>query len=280
MTTHLQWHQAIPLCERANQPWAIATVLGVRGSTPRDAGTKMVITATETYDTVGGGKLEWLIINKARELFGTGKPEQHTEQLVLGQNTQQCCGGAVTLLLETFIPAKNTLHIFGAGHVAHALLKIVGELDLRVHWIDNRPEQFPAVLPINTQIHVYPNPVQHIEIMQPQAMALVLTHDHSLDYQLCTALLDRGDCRYIGLIGSRTKSLRFKKRLQSDAFSTDAINALNCPVGLDSVPGKQPMEVAVSIAGQIIQQLYCLPEPATKKNNRVSWQQLVDELAE
>ena len=81
---------------------------------------------------------------------------------------------------------------------------------------------------------------------------IIMTHNHQLDFELCQALLKRGDFRYAGLIGSDTKWKRFQHRLKHREFSAQAIEKLNCPIGLSVVPGKRPMEVAVSIAAEII----------------------------
>lgn len=278
MQRHLRWHQAIAECQKSHRPWAMATVLDTRGSTPREAGTKMVITEQTTFDTIGGGTLEYLVIEKARELLTRGEPQQHTEHFPLSSKTRQCCGGTVTILLESFLPQRAELHLFGAGHVAKALISILAELELSVHWVDSRREQFPAMLPANVNPHVYEDVLDHIGQIRPGALALVLTHDHSLDYSLTKALMDRDDCQFIGLIGSKTKALRFKKRLRAEAFSAAAIDAVTCPVGLSSVPGKQPMEVAVSIAGQIIQLLHA--EDAASRQSGVSWRELVQDLVE
>ncbi|MEI8633035.1 XdhC family protein [Vibrio sp. PP-XX7] len=89
--------------------------------------------------------------------------------------------------------------------------------------------------------------------MSAYEIALVMTHDHALDLQLVEALLDRKDCRFIGLIGSKTKALRFKKRLASASFSPAEIESVHCPVGLPEITGKKPFEVALSIAAQITQ---------------------------
>jgi xanthine dehydrogenase accessory factor len=100
-----------------------------------------------------------------------------------------------------------------------------------------------------------------------------MTHDHELDFKLCVSILNRGDARFIGLIGSTTKWLRFSKRLADAGFSESQIKEIHCPIGLDDVAGKRPMEVAVSIAGQFIAD-YQREATVQKKQQGVQWKQL------
>ena len=55
------------MCHQGRQGFVLATVLETRGSTPRDRGAKMVVTEDAVFDTIGGGKLEQLVIDAARE---------------------------------------------------------------------------------------------------------------------------------------------------------------------------------------------------------------------
>ena len=74
---------------------------------------------------------------------------------------------------------------------------------------------------------------------------------------LCEEILSRqynsGDVKFCGLIGSKSKSNKFRKRLAFKEFDSTVIKQLQCPIGLADIPGKRPMEVAVSIAAELIQ---------------------------
>jgi len=273
MNSKLSWIEAIAYCKKSAKPWVMATVIGTKGSTPRDSGSKMVITDDELFDTVGGGKLEFLIIQKARELLLTGENQHTFEHFPLAAKSQQCCGGVMNVLLECFAEHTQDVHIFGAGHVAKALVSILGQLNMRIFWVDSRANEFPQEVPSNTSIQHYPDVLEHVNRIKPHAYTIILTHDHILDYQLVEALLDRKDCQYIGLIGSKTKALRFQKRLRSASFSSEAISSVNCPIGLPEIDGKQPMEVAVSISAQLIQKMHeQTPKEATARG--LSWREL------
>lgn len=78
-------------------------VAEARGSTPREAGARMVVTATGQHGTIGGGQLEFEAVGRARAMLAGG-PHRHVLRLSLGPELSQCCGGAVTLLLEPYAP--------------------------------------------------------------------------------------------------------------------------------------------------------------------------------
>ena len=88
--------------------------------------------------------------------------------------------------------------------------------------------------------------------MPPGSWFIIMTHNHQLDYEILRAVLDRGDAAYIGMIGSSTKWRRFQMRLQHQGYSPGVCETVHCPIGLDTVPGKRPIEVAVSVAAEII----------------------------
>ncbi|ARU57731.1 xanthine and Co dehydrogenase maturation factor [Oleiphilus messinensis] len=249
---NLNWISALQACQQRGEAHALVTILGCSGSTPRDQSSKMVVTADQTYDTIGGGNLEFTITNKARELLAQHHEGQEIYPMPLGGALGQCCGGNVTVLVETFAACQFRVALVGAGHVAQELIKILGALPCRVTWIDSRGELFPDQIPPNTRIQVTATPVTCIPSLPAGSDLLILTHNHQLDYELTEAALKHGALRHIGLIGSQTKANRFQHRLRAAGFTTEQISAVQCPVGLAEVPGKLPMEVAVSIAGELI----------------------------
>ena len=90
--------------ERARRGEAVAlvTVCAVQGSAPRDSGTRMVVTATETFATIGGGALEHQAISQARAMLAKGAGHAF-QDWPLGPLLAQCCGGHVRLLLERVV---------------------------------------------------------------------------------------------------------------------------------------------------------------------------------
>ncbi|CAL94830.1 xanthine dehydrogenase accessory protein XdhC [Azoarcus olearius] len=146
------------------------------------------------------------------------------------------------------------LHIalFGAGHVGTALIEVLGRLPVAVSWIDPREGVFPAQVPPNVRCLQYDEPDDALAMLPAGTAALVMTHSHALDLALVRAWLDRGDFRFLGLIGSRTKRASFEHRLRDRGYSAEQLARLTCPVGDTGVIGKEPEVIAIAIAAQLL----------------------------
>ncbi|TVQ71145.1 MAG: xanthine dehydrogenase accessory protein XdhC [Oceanospirillales bacterium] len=249
----IRWSDALAQCQKSDTAHVLVTVIGTAGSVPRNSGTKMLVTADELFDTIGGGNLELHAVEQARELINEQITGQRLVKYPLAAVLGQCCGGHATLLFESFCQTSQTLWLFGAGHVGSALVKILNELPLNVHWVDTRAEQFPKDIDPAIQCHHPDDPTDVFTQINPNAILLIMTHSHDQDYRICEQALSQQHQGFIGLIGSKTKAARFRHRLRHAGLSQTAIDAIESPVGLSEIGGKRPMEVAVSIAARIIQ---------------------------
>jgi xanthine dehydrogenase accessory factor len=162
--------------------------------------------------------------------------------------------GHITLL-ERLDDERPPLWLYGAGHVGQALARILMELPLRLTWIDSRAEQFPAQTPAEVEIWHAPDPVASVAAAPRDARFLVMTHSHPLDYALCRAILERNDVAWAGLIGSMSKSARFRSRLARDGVQLASIARLVCPIGIDGIRSKWPAAIAVAVAAQVMQDI-------------------------
>jgi xanthine dehydrogenase accessory factor len=271
------WTQAVAQLSQHNTDFVLVTLLGSAGSTPRPQGTKMVVTADDIYDTVGGGHLEFKVIAQARALLVSETDSQKIEHFPLGASLGQCCGGSVSVLFEKMVTHVPVVHLHGAGHVAHALVSVLSQLPLQVNWVDSRADLFPEAVPANVTVTVDDAPEETVKHAQAGDLFVVLTHNHQLDFLLTEKILKRNDSAFLGVIGSQTKAERFKLRLQHRGFSDEQVSAMTCPVGLPEVTGKRPMEVAVSIAGQLIAQ-YQQQLPPKQTREGLQWKSLKQEL--
>lgn len=251
----MNWIEAIRQLKKADQGFVLVTILSVEGSAPRDVSTKMVVDQHRTYDTIGGGNLEYQATEKAQSLISSHASGNIIDTFTLGKDLTQCCGGKVTLLFECFTPVQFDIVLFGGGHVGNAIVKILSEIACRVSWVDSRPQQLEYM---NSLAH---SNIEVIELKQPEtyvkqspadAFYLVMTHSHEQDMQIIEEILDRPDVQFCGLIGSNSKAAKFRNRLKRKQFSDDEIATMTSPIGLSQVKGKQPMEVAVSVVGQLI----------------------------
>ena len=258
------------------------------GSVPREAGTTMIVTASHTLGTIGGGHLELRSIEVARELLTQRTATATRRHFPLGPALGQCCGGSVDVVflpvaeahrdslqhlrciearggtyqieqqLDTGDTLKLPIHfdlwtiwVFGAGHVGTALVTVLSTLPCRVMWVDSRDTAFPAVRPENVQVIESDKPATEVLHIPIGADVLVLTHSHALDLEICLELLKRDDLAYCGLIGSATKAAIFGKRFAARGFSGIEIARIICPIGLEALSSKHPGVIAVSVAADL-----------------------------
>ncbi|QHJ10041.1 hypothetical protein FX988_00250 [Paraglaciecola mesophila] len=254
-----KWYDALHQCQAQGKGYVLVTVLAAAGSTPRGNGTKMIVTGEETFDTIGGGHLEFAATEHARSLLVANEHTQHIEHYPLSSKLGQCCGGAVNVLFEVMIEQCQSVQIYGAGHVAHALVPLLAQLPLQIQWIDPRAELFPhnnaKFAFANVEMIVSDEPSEHISHAPANSWLVIMTHNHQLDYELVETALKRPDLPFIGMIGSETKAKRFKARIATRLPNVVYPERLVSPIGVLDIPGKRPIEVAVSIAGQLIQRL-------------------------
>jgi xanthine dehydrogenase accessory factor len=249
----------------------LVTVHAVQGSTPREAGARMIVRPDGAFHgSIGGGQLEWQALAAARDALAAGRRPARFIDKILGPDLGQCCGGRVTLLVEAFdhrdaerltalaaeeceTEIRAPLLLFGAGHVGRALVIALAPLPFAIRWIDGRPDAFPALLPasataVRTDAH-------EAEIVRaaPGSFVLVMTHEHALDLAITAAALRRDDLPYVGLIGSATKRARFERRFRQLGISDERARSLACPIGLPEIRGKEPAIIAASVAAQLLQ---------------------------
>ncbi len=158
---------------------------------------------------------------------------------------------------ELFFLEKNAeslgdVLLIGAGHVGKALAKVLAPLPFRVTWADNRPEQFPEDIPGRVRVHCTPHLERAVDEAAPNTIFLVMTYSHDLDYALCARVLERGDFRYLGLIGSKTKRAKFEKTMDDLGIDRKLTNQVICPIGIDGIGSKQPSVIAVATAAQLL----------------------------
>ena len=80
-----------------------------------------------------------------------------------------------------------------------------------------------------------------------------MTHSHSLDYELCRILLRQPDLVYIGLIGSASKSRRFRKALNKDGLHDLELARLISPIGKNGPRGKEPGVIALGVLSEVLE---------------------------
>ena len=240
----------------------VVEVIATQGSTPRESGARMMVSADEIAGTIGGGHLEFVAINAARKMIASSSDEIREEKFALGPALGQCCGGAVTLRLSPLVDAnwpqnkaRFSLQLYGAGHVGRAIIRLLCDIDCSVQWIDEREDQFPtSQLPPHIEKVCVDSVEAEVANALPGSFYLVLTHNHDLDQTIVEAILRRGDFGYLGLIGSKTKRARFLKRCEERGIAKEILARITCPIGIAGLDGKEPEIIAVSTVAQLLLQ--------------------------
>ena len=142
--------------------------------------------------------------------------------------------------------------LFGAGHVGQALVPLLNKLPIALRWVDSRMAELQPSGGGSAQLIDTEQPASEVAAMPPESAYIILTHNHQVDYEILRAVIDRRDADFIGLIGSETKWRRFQMRLEHHGYAAESYKHVQCPIGLSEVKGKRPMEVAISIAAQLI----------------------------
>ena len=225
----------------------------------------MVVSAASVAGTIGGGRLEWDAIETARIML-SGKSKSRAISVALGPAIGQCCGGKVTLAIAAGTPADvqqlqaleathrkacPSVLIHGAGHVGRALASALSLLPFHTTLIDSRAEELERFGGTGVEIIHTTTPVGLAESAPTGAAHVIMTHSHALDSLIAAAVLERGDFRYLGIIGSKTKKALFRKAFRETGFAEEQIRRVICPIGGRAVKDKRPEVIAVMVAAEI-----------------------------
>ena len=263
--------EAIHLLESGNS-FALATILSSDGSTPRGAGSCMLVLGDGSIrGTVGGGALEGGVIKAAYGIMQSRQTQ--VINIVLDGKDENApdviCGGKATVQItyieagrpesfEYFINLRvnandGTAYIFGAGHCGEKLAHILSTVSFGTVIIDDRaefanPERFPDADEILVPVSM-DDPFADI-VMGADSYIVIVTRGHIHDEIVLRGAL-RTDAGYIGMIGSRKKREEIYRRILSDGYTQKDIERVFSPIGMD-IGAETPEEIAISIAAEMI----------------------------
>ncbi|HEY0192573.1 MAG TPA: XdhC family protein [Kofleriaceae bacterium] len=290
----------------------VACVIGAHGSTPRHLGARMAIAEDgEQSGTVGGGKIEQLVVSASREVACGAAPRVVRQHLV--RDLAMCCGGAMEVVLTPVAGSRDALlaltadrapkvletpvdggrlavraprpgdprphHpelrdgvlldrlgaaerviVFGLGHVARNLGPLLAGLGFSVVACDDgetgaTDQPVPWASEVIESFDSY-EVERRLGGFTVDDRVLIVTRDHAIDLRLLEQLIGNDDIGYLGMIGSRGKVGRFRKRLTvRGLLDGDAGQArwarLHAPIGLN-LGAESPEEIAVAIAAELI----------------------------
>jgi xanthine dehydrogenase accessory factor len=233
---------------------AVATIVNVRGSIPSFKTAKMLVRDDGSIiGTIGGGCVEADVWQAARQVMESERPR--TLSFDLNQDpkydTGLVCGGTLEIFIEPILPPAD-LYIFGAGHVAASLYQVARLAGFDVTIIDDREayanrERFPEA----HQVIAEDFDKAAGELTPGESSYIVIvTRGHRDDMRILRWAVQT-PTRYIGMIGSKRKTITIFKELQQEGLPQHLFERVHSPIGLD-IGAVTPEEIAVSITAELI----------------------------
>lgn len=168
-------------------------------------------------------------------------------------------------MIEPVTQPSRHIWVWGAGHVGRAIVDVLAPLpDIQLTWIDTHRDRFPNTIAKNVDILVGTDPAMLARYAPDVAEHLILTYSHEIDFALCHTLLQHSFAG-CGVIGSKTKWARFRRRLEQLGHGPAQIAQIQCPIG-DPALGKHPNAIAIGVARSLLTQKpsACLTAPDQK----------------
>jgi xanthine dehydrogenase accessory factor len=246
----------------------LCEITRVAGSSPREEGTFMVVGAEHALGTIGGGALEYMVIEHARRLIVGGRASEVMD-VPLGPEIGQCCGGRVRVDLAYVTPAMGErliercaddnaklpqVYVFGAGHVGRVLAQILSLLPVKLEVIDTRKIELAMLAPgIASRLVAMPEMV--VRQAPLGSSFVIVTHDHALDFLIAHEALSRPDAAYVGMVGSKTKRAKFTNWFREQGGNALVLNKLILPIGAQGLGDKRPAVIAALAAAEMMAHL-------------------------
>ncbi len=247
-------YEEIVKLRREGRRGALATIVNVRGSIPSFETAKMLVRDDGSIaGTIGGGCVEAEVWQAAREVMETEKPRSLTFNLNQDPkyDTGLVCGGTLDIFVEPVFPPA-LLYIFGAGHVSVSLYQAARNAGFDLIVVDDRPayanpERFPEAKEViaedfeQAMARITPNESSYI---------VIVTRGHRDDMRVLRWAVQT-QARYIGMIGSKRKTIAIFKELTREGIPAHLFERVHAPVGLD-IGAITPEEIAVAITAELI----------------------------
>jgi len=246
-------YKALAEVERENGTVVLCTVISSRGSTPREAGSKMLVYPDgRTLSTIGGGEMEARVLEEASQAFVDGRTRTLNYRFVDPEKGDPgVCGGEVEVFLEPIKPTPEII-IVGVGHVGRAVAHLAHWLGFRVIVSDDRTEMCtPEAIPEADQF--FPVPIEELVEqlhVTTDSYIVLTTRSLPIDVAGLPKLLE-SPAAYIGVIGSRRRWETAREMLAEAGISEERLDGVLSPIGLE-LNAETPEEIAVSVIAEII----------------------------
>jgi xanthine dehydrogenase accessory factor len=253
----LSWIELLSDFKEEKTPVALVTITKCLGSTPCVVSSRMIVTKEkDIFGTIGGGKLEFLAIDEAIKAIEENRIIETS--YTLGPEFEQCCGGKVELIIEPMNQSPE-LFLFGAGHIGVEICQLLKDTPFKVHLIDSR-KNWLSNLDLDKSVKSHTVDTNDFKTFNDavrwgnNCYVLVLTHDHKIDFDIIAMAL-QNKTKFLGLIGSKTKRVRFHNMLVNELSIKEGMTNVVCPIGIE-IGGNSPKEIAISVVAQLLQVHY------------------------
>lgn len=231
----------------------LCVVVQTKGSTPRRAGSKMLVYPDGSISgTVGGGELEHRVVEEALAALAEGKPRLISYKMTdPKEGDPGVCGGQLEVYVEPILPQKTVI-VIGAGHVGQAVAHLAKWLGYQVILSDDRPDfAVPDLVP-DADVYHTGSMVDLIKTykIHDQTSFILTTRSVDVDVAGLPEILTSG-AAYIGVIGSRRRWETARKQLADAGVPEEQINRVHSPIGLE-LKAETPEEIAISIMAEVI----------------------------
>ena len=240
-------------------PFVCVTMVQAVGSTPQDAGSKMLVTVTGLASgTVGGGRIEHKALEHAAAMLARSGNQSPPNELVewnLKRDVGMTCGGSVKLFFEAYNHSDWRLVVFGAGHVAGAVIECLAPLDCHVTCIDPRAEWLDRI-PTRSRLRKIQSAESNklVAELPSDSFVICMTMGHATDRPILEAIFRQNrEFPFLGVIGSKAKRAVLLKELTQAGIAPEVAERFHCPIGLE-LGTNQPGEIAISVVAQLIQE--------------------------
>lgn len=247
-------YEEIVRLRRDGRRGALATIVNAQGSIPSFKTAKMLVRDDGSIvGTIGGGCVEAEVWQAAREVMEKEKPR--TLRFDLNQSpkddTGLVCGGTLDIFIEPILP-PSLLYLFGAGHVAVNVYKVASNAGFDVTVVDDREayasrKRFPDARDVIAEDFD-----KAIARLSPgeSAYIVILTRGHRDDMRILRWAVQT-PARYIGMIGSKRKTISIFRELTKEGISAELFKRVHAPIGLD-IGAVTPEEIAVAVTAELI----------------------------
>jgi len=241
-----------------NVSMMLVTAVAKDGSGPVEVGKKLIYLENgKAFGTVGGGALELYAKKRCVELLKKRENLLETylldEGKIIPESTTlpMACGGKVTLYYEYNGP-KETIYIFGAGHVGQALANVLKTMNFHITVIDDRTEVINMFGKADRLVNKSFVGFIEEEGLKPDSFVVVCTPSHTYDYHVINKIIEKNiKLKYLGMLCSPEKLESYLEATYKEHGNNLDLSYFYAPVGLD-LGGNSPEEIAISISSEIL----------------------------